>query len=267
MRESSPSTSDGVPLLCDPLRKLDCLVTDGGGAIVIARADRAARRAAKTPCILGAGESHVQWHVAQCFQLTITQAWPPAGAFGMAGVKPRDVDVFEPTTILPRGAALSRTLASAPRAAPDFIAGGRLRPGGSLPSMTSGGGCLTVIRRAWHSAVDRSRTATAGEAGARQVPTRQSPSAHGTGGYNLSTASTVVLARGRAATTAALVPPIPPPNPSGRPALPAADVQRCGMRPPQFIRGLLSRLRSDATGLVDVSGQRRSIPSPGFSCR
>lgn len=198
-----PLTLDEVaasPLLCDPLRKLDCcLVTDGGGAIVIARKDRA-RDAAKKPVrILGAGESHAQWHVAQCADLTVTPgAVSGAEAFGMAGVRPADVDVFEPYDNFTHAVLLYlEDLGFCGKGeAPAFIADGRLRPGGALPSMTSGGGLsychpgalgiLLLIE-----AVRQLR----GEAGDRQVPGAGIAVAHGTGGLAFSTASTVVLAR------------------------------------------------------------------------
>jgi acetyl-CoA acetyltransferase len=188
------------PLLSDPLRKLDCcLVTDGGGAIVIARADRA-RDAAKKPVrILGAGESHAQWHVAQCADLTVTPgAASGRDAFGMAGVTPGDVDVFEPYDNFTHAVLLYlEDLGFCGKGeAPAFIADGRLRPGGGLPSMTSGGGLsychpgalgiLLLIE-----AVRQLR----GEAGDRQVPGASIAVAHGTGGLAFSTASTVVLAR------------------------------------------------------------------------
>jgi acetyl-CoA acetyltransferase len=198
-----PLTLDEVaasPLLCDPLRKLDCcLVTDGGGAIVIARKERA-RDAAKKPVrILGAGESHAQWHVAQCADLTVTPgAVSGAEAFGMAGVRPSDVDVFEPYDNFTHAVLLYlEDLGFCGKGeAPAFIADGRLRPGGALPSMTSGGGLsychpgalgiLLLIE-----AVRQLR----GEAGDRQVAGAEIAVAHGTGGLAFSTASTVVLAR------------------------------------------------------------------------
>jgi acetyl-CoA acetyltransferase len=198
-----PLTLDEVaasPLLCDPLRKRDCcLVTDGGGAIVIARKERA-RDAAKKPVrILGAGESHAQWHVAQCADLTVTPgAVSGAEAFGMAGVRPSDVDVFEPYDNFTHAVLLYlEDLGFCGKGeAPAFIADGRLRPGGALPSMTSGGGLsychpgalgiLLLIE-----AVRQLR----GEAGDRQVAGAEIAVAHGTGGLAFSTASTVVLAR------------------------------------------------------------------------
>lgn len=198
-----PLTIDDVmasPMLCDPLRKLDCcLVTDGGGAIVVARKDRA-RDAAKRPVrILGAGESHVQWHVAQCPDLTVTPGLASGrDAFGMAGIKPADVDVFEPYDNFTHAVLLYlEDLGFCGKGeAGAFVAEGRLRPGGSLPSMTSGGGLsychpgalgiLLLIE-----AVRQVR----GEAGARQVTGAEIAVAHGTGGLAFSTASTVVLAR------------------------------------------------------------------------
>jgi acetyl-CoA acetyltransferase len=188
------------PMLCDPLRKIDCcLVTDGGGAIVVARKDRA-RDAAKRPVrVLGAGESHVQWHVAQCPDLTITPGVASGrDAFGMAGITAADVDVFEPYDNFTHAVLLYlEDLGFCGKGeAGDFIAGGRLRPGGGLPSMTSGGGLsychpgalgiLLLIE-----AVRQVR----GEAGARQVPDAKIAVAHGTGGLAFSTASTVVLGR------------------------------------------------------------------------
>lgn len=188
------------PLLADPLRKADCcLVTDGGGAIVVARRDRA-RDAAKEPVrILGAGESHVQWHVAQCPDLTVTPGVVSGReAFGMAGVKPADVDVLEPYDNFTHAVLLYLEDLGfcAKGEAGAFVAEGRLKPGGSLPSMTSGGGLsychpgalgiLLLIE-----AVRQVR----GEAGARQVPGARIAVAHGTGGLAFSTASTVVLAR------------------------------------------------------------------------
>ncbi|MBL8581433.1 MAG: thiolase, partial [Rhizobiaceae bacterium] len=198
-----PLTLDEVmasPLLADPLRKADCcLVTDGGGAIVVARKDRA-RDAAKNPVrILGAGESHVQWHVAQCPDLTVTPGVVSGReAFGMAGVKPSDVDVFEPYDNFTHAVLLYLEDLGfcAKGEAGAFVAEGRLLPGGSLPTMTSGGGLsychpgalgiLLLIE-----AVRQVR----GEAGARQVPNAEIAVAHGTGGLAFSTASTVVLAR------------------------------------------------------------------------
>lgn len=188
------------PMIADPLRKLDCcLVTDGGGAIIVAGRDRARNAAKKAIRILGAGESHTQWHVAQCPDLTVTPGVISGrDAFGMAGLTPADVDVFEPYDNFTHAVLLYlEDLGFCKKGeAGDFVAEGRLEPGGSLPSMTSGGGLsynhpgalgiLLLIE-----AVRQLR----GEAGGRQVADAEIAVAHGTGGLAFSTASTVVLAR------------------------------------------------------------------------
>ncbi len=188
------------PMVADPLRKADCcLVTDGGGVVVMTRADRARDAAARPVRVLGAGESHVQWHVAQCPDLTVTPGVVSGReAFGMAGIGPADVDVFEPYDNFTHAVLLYLEDLGfcAKGEAGDFVAAGNLLPGGALPSMTSGGGLsychpgalgiLLLIE-----AVRQLR----GEAGDRQVPGAEIAVAHGTGGLAFSTASTVVLGR------------------------------------------------------------------------
>jgi len=188
------------PLICDPLRKSDCcLVTDGGGAIVVTSQARARDAAKKAVRVLGAGESHCQWQVAQCPDLTVTPGVASGrAAFGMAGVGPGDVDVFQPYDNFTHAVILYLEDLGfcAKGEGGAFVAEGRLAPGGSLPSMTSGGGLsychpgalgiLLLIE-----AVRQLR----GEAGERQVPGAAIGVAHGTGGLAFSTASTVVLAR------------------------------------------------------------------------
>jgi acetyl-CoA acetyltransferase len=198
-----PLTVDEVlasPMICDPLHKLDCcLVTDGGGVVIVTGRERA-RDARKKPIgIIGAGESHLQWHVAQCPDLTVTPGVVSGReAFGMAGIKPSDVHVFEPYDNFTHAVLLYlEDLGFCKKGeAGEFVASGHLDPGGKLPSMTSGGGLsynhpgalgiLLLIE-----AVRQLR----GEAGDRQVPNAEIAVAHGTGGLAFSTASTVVLAR------------------------------------------------------------------------
>jgi acetyl-CoA acetyltransferase len=186
-------------MLVDPLHRLDCcLVTDGGGAVVVTTQARA-RDAAKRPIrILGAGEGQTHWHVAQMPDQTISPAaMSGRQAFSMAGITPADVDVLEPydsftiTVLL----ALEDLGFCAKGDGGAFVGGGRLTPGGGLPAMTSGGGlsynhpgALGILLLV--EAVRQLR----GEAGARQVPDAEIAVAHGSGGV-LSTAATVVLAR------------------------------------------------------------------------
>ena len=120
-----------------------------------------------------------------------------AAAFAMAGIVPGDVDVLEPYdafTITPILALEDLGFCEKGEGGA-FVEEGRLRPGGSLPALTSGGGLSYNHPGAFGllllvEAVRQLR----GEAGERQVPDARIAVAHGFGGL-LSVASTVVLAR------------------------------------------------------------------------
>jgi acetyl-CoA acetyltransferase len=195
-----PLTIDDViasPLICDPLHKLDCcLITDGGGALIVTDAAHA-KGARKTPVrIIGAGESQGTWHTSQMADITTTPGVTSAReAFSIAGIRPEDVDVLEPydsftiTVIM----ALEDLGFCAKGEGGAFVSGGRLAPGGDLPSMTSGGGLSYNHPGAFGiqlliEAVRQVR----GECGERQVEGARIAVAHGSGGL-LSTAATVVL--------------------------------------------------------------------------
>lgn len=197
-----PLTIDDVlasPLISDPLHRLDCcLVTDGGGAVVVTNGVRARDAQKQAIRVVGAGESHTHWHTSQMPDMTVT-AGVASGrdAFAMAGITPRDVDVLEPydaftiTVLL----ALEDLGFCEKGEGGTFVEDGRLAPGGALPAMTSGGGLSYNHPGAFGllllvEAVRQLR----GEAGERQVPDARIAVAHGFGGL-LSTAATVVLAR------------------------------------------------------------------------
>ncbi len=186
-------------MISSPLHRDDCcLVTDGGGVLILTNADRAKDAAKKPVRVIGAGESHTHWHLSQMPDMTVT-AGKVSGreAFAMAGITPADVDFVQPydsftITVL---MALEDLGFCKKGEGGAFVEGGRLAPGGDLPAMTSGGGLsychpgalglLLLIE-----AVRQLR----GEAGDRQVPDAKIGVAHGVGGM-LSTAGTVVMAR------------------------------------------------------------------------
>jgi acetyl-CoA acetyltransferase len=93
--------------LAEPFRKEDCcLISDGGGALVVTSVERA--RDLRKPVVevagVGLGRSHTGTHWAQQRELTATpQVFAAPGAFAMAGVQAGDVDVFtcyDPFTIV-----------------------------------------------------------------------------------------------------------------------------------------------------------------------
>lgn len=187
-------------LISDPLHKLDCcLVTDGGGVVIVTTAERARDAAKPSVRVLGAGESHTHWHIAQMPDLTVSAGAVSAReAFGMAGISPSDVDVLEPydsftITVL---ITLEDLGFCGKGEGGSFVEGGRLAPSGVLPAMTMGGGlsynhpgALGILLLV--EAVRQLR----GEAGERQVSGAEVVVAHGVGGV-FSTAGTVVLGRG-----------------------------------------------------------------------
>jgi acetyl-CoA acetyltransferase len=184
-------------MISTPLRRLDCcLITDGGGAVIVTHADRAKDAAKKPVRIMGAGESHTHWHMASMPDLTVTAGKVSgAEAFAMAGITADDVDFIQPydATTLTVLLALEDLGFCAKGEGGDFVSDGRLAPGGALPAMTSGGGlsynhpgALGVLLLI--EAVRQLR----GEAGDRQVQDAEIGVAHGIGGM-LSTSATVVL--------------------------------------------------------------------------
>ncbi len=190
----------GSRMISSPLHLRDCcLVTDGGGAVVVTSAERGRDAAKRAVRVLGAGESQTVRHIAESRDL-VRSAGVISGreAFAQAGITADDVDVFQPydsftITVL---MALEDLGFCGKGEAGAFVAEGRLAPGGSLPAMTSGGGLSYCHPGAFGllllvEAVRQLR----GEAGARQVPGDPEICAvHGVGGY-FSTASTVVLGR------------------------------------------------------------------------
>lgn len=186
-------------MLSTPLHRYDaCLVTDGGGAVVVTTAERARDAAKKAIRVLGAGESQTHWNLAQMPDLTVSAgAVSGREAFGMAGITAADVDVLQPYDSFTITVLMAlEDLGFCPKGEGGaFVEKGRLAPGGDLPAMTSGGGlsynhpgALGILLLV--EAVRQLR----GEAGDRQVPGAQIAVAHGVGGL-MSTAATVVLAR------------------------------------------------------------------------
>jgi acetyl-CoA acetyltransferase len=187
------------PLVSSPLHVLDCcLITDGGGALVVVSEERA-RDLRTTPVrIIGQGEYSTHQGIASMPDLTATGGVVSAGtAYRMAGLELKDIDVvqiydsFTITVLLTLEAlgACGRGEAAA------FVEGGRLGPGGEFPINTSGGG-LSYCHPGMYGifliieAVRQLR----GECGDRQLEKHETAICHGTGGV-LSTHSTVILCR------------------------------------------------------------------------
>ena len=149
--ERGPLTREdvlGARMVGDPLTVRDCcLVTDGGGAIVMVHADRA-RDFPKAPVyVLGSAAESSHRQISQMKDFTVTAARASgARAFAAAGVTPADIqavelyDAFTINTIL----FLEDLGFCAKGEGGAFVEGGRIAPGGVLPVNTNGGGLSCV---------------------------------------------------------------------------------------------------------------------------
>ena len=124
-------------MVSSPLTVADCcLVTDGGGAVVVTSLERA-RDLRRTPVeVLGYGERSTNTSMTAVDDLTRTGArGSGADAFARAGITPADVDVLEVYDSFTITAALNVEALGfcGEGEVLDFIQGGRIRPGGALP--------------------------------------------------------------------------------------------------------------------------------------
>ena len=199
-----PITIDDVlnsKMIAYPFRLLQCcLVTDGGGALILTSSDRAKDFPTKPCYILGSGESVETTMVSQMEDFTSSRAFRVAGpeAFRMAGIKHSDVDhlmIYDAFAHLPMYGL--EDLGFVKRGeAKDFIWERNTAPGGKLPINTNGGG-LSYTHTGMYGmfALQESVRQVRGTAPA-QVPNVKISVAHGVGGM-FSASGTVVLSNQR----------------------------------------------------------------------
>jgi acetyl-CoA acetyltransferase len=173
-----------------------CLVTDGGGAVIMTSVERAKTLKKPPVYVLGCGQSISHASISSMPNLTVTAAVRSgAQAYKMAGLAPKDVDVlalydaFTINTIL-----FLEDLGFCKKGEGGaFVSGGRIAPGGALAVNTNGGG-LSYCHPGMYGlfllieAVRQIR----GECTARQVAKHDVALVHGNGGV-LSAQSTVIL--------------------------------------------------------------------------
>jgi acetyl-CoA acetyltransferase len=185
--------------IAEPLHLLDCcLVTDGGGAVVIVGEERARDLAHPPVWILGHGEAHTHLGIASMPDLTTTPASISGRrAFETAGLRPDEMDVIEiydsfTITVLLTLEALGFC---GPGEGGAFVSGQRTAPGGDFPMNTNGGG-LSYCHPGMYGIFTMIEAARQlrGECGPRQVERARLALANGTGGV-LSSAATLLLGR------------------------------------------------------------------------
>ncbi|MDC0236963.1 thiolase [Gammaproteobacteria bacterium] len=132
-------------MIAYPFHKLECcLVTDGGGALILTAAERAIDFPTKPVYILGTGESVETPMISQMQDLTTSRSFRIAGADAMqsAGIGHDDVDhlmVYDAFAHLPIYGLEDLGFVGRGEAGA-FIEDGHTRPGGALPLNTNGGG-------------------------------------------------------------------------------------------------------------------------------
>jgi len=132
-------------LIAYPFHLLECcLVTDGGGALILVAGDRAADFPRKPVYVIGTGESVETPMVSQMEDLTSSRAFRVAGREAMraAGITHDDVQhmmVYDAFAHLPIYGLEDLGFCERGEAA-GYIWDGNTRPGGKLPLNTNGGG-------------------------------------------------------------------------------------------------------------------------------
>lgn len=173
-------------VVSSPLHLLDCcIITDGGGAVVVARRDRARDMRKRPIRILGGAEAlrHTAAGSRDLLEIAAAQSGPLA--MEMAGVSHADVDMcmiydsFTITVVV----TLENLGFCARGEGGEFVAGGRIGLGGELPINTDGGGLSSNHpgMRGIFLVVEAVRQLR-GECGSRQVEDCEVALCHGTGG-------------------------------------------------------------------------------------
>ena len=184
-------------MVSDPLTVADCcLITDGAGALIMTRADRAKDFPNKPAYVLGVAADASHDQIAQMEDLTVTAAARSGPrAYEMAAMGPSDMDVLELYDAFTINTLLFlEDLGFCKKGEGGaFVEGGHIAPGGGLAVNTNGGG-LSCVHPGMYGifllceAVEQLR----GSAGARQVAGAETALVHGNGG-TLSTQVTAIF--------------------------------------------------------------------------
>ena len=174
-----------------------CLVTDGGGALILTSTDRA-KDFSRPVYIAGTGESVETPMVSQMEDFTTSRAFRVSGreAFKSAGITHSDVDhlmIYDAFAHLPLY-GLEDLGFCKPGEATAFIRERNTAPGGKLPMNTNGGG-LSYMHSGMYGmyALQESVRQVRGIAAA-QVPDVKISVAHGVGGM-FAASSTIVFSK------------------------------------------------------------------------
>ncbi len=271
-----PVTVDEVlesPMISTPLHRLDCcVITDGGGAVVVVHPDVARDLPRRTVKILGHGEAPKHADNGR-IDLTYSGAvWSGPRAFEEAGVTPADIDyacIYDSFTITVLMTLEDLGFCEKGKGG-EFVTGGTLvAPDGKLPFNTDGGGLCNNHpgnRGGITKIIETVRQLREEAHPAVQVPDCTIALAHGTGGSLANRMGSATLDSrkgGRVTSRAEPLPAVcPRPEPRRRPLLGGRGRGPTGPAPLQQLRRLhlvpadvLSRLPHHGVEWVDASGR------------
>src|SRR6185437_10175735 len=177
------------PMISDPLHRLDCcVISDGGGALVVVAPEVAAGLSRPTVSVLGHGEAPKLADNGR-IDLTYTGAvWSGPRAFAEAGVTQADIDyasIYDSFTITVLETIEDLGFCEKGKGGAFVADGALLAPGGALPFNTDGGGLCNnhPTNRGGMTKVIEAVRQLRGEAHtAVQVPDCDIALVHGTGG-------------------------------------------------------------------------------------
>ena len=174
-------------MIADPLHLLDCcIISDGGGAVVVTSVERARDLRQPPIVVLGTGEAVCHREIGAPDLTTIAARQSGGHAFAMAGLGPADIDVatiydsFTITVLV----TLENLGFCKPGEGGGFVENGGIGLGGRLPVNPDGGGLSSNHSgmRGIFLIIEAVRQLRGG-LGERQVEGAEIALAHGTGGY------------------------------------------------------------------------------------
>ena len=190
-------------IVSSPLRLLDCcVITDGGGAVVVASPDVARSCKGRPVWVLGVGESVAHQGAGRRDLVYIAAQQSRDPALVMAGVTHQDIDmcmIYDSFTITVLTTLEDLGFCKKGEGG-DFVSGGRLQIGGELPINTDGGGLSSNHpgMRGIFLLIEATRQLRHEFEGTpRQVPGCKIALCHGTGGAigSRHSGGTVILGR------------------------------------------------------------------------
>ena len=177
------------PMIADPLHRLDCcVVTDGGGAVVVTSAEIARDLPRRSVKVLGHGEALKHTDNGRVDVTYSGAAWSGPRAFAEAGVEPGDIDyasIYDSFTITVLECLEDLGFCEKGKGGTFVLDGALVAPDGRLPFNTDGGGLCNNHpgnRGGMTKIIEAVRQLRGETHPAVQVPDCRLAIAHGTGG-------------------------------------------------------------------------------------